>query len=112
MKAAEWHESMVGAQNRLFRLGKARVAREKAQPLFCWYGPRVPEYVVVAGRGPYRGIGGQESDLSSSPARVRLSGTLGAVQFHLSPNIWGHLQDLQRAAAGGSRHEARSPRWP
>ena len=57
MQAAEWHASMVSTQNRLFRLGKARIAREKAQPLFCWYGPKVPEYVVVAGRGPYPGTG-------------------------------------------------------
>jgi hypothetical protein len=57
MQAAHWQASMVSTQNRLFRLGKARIAREKAQPLFCWYGPRVPEYVVVAGRGPYPGTG-------------------------------------------------------
>jgi hypothetical protein len=53
MQAAQWHASMVSTQNRLSRLGKARIAREKEEQLFCWYGPKVPEYVVVAGRGPY-----------------------------------------------------------
>jgi hypothetical protein len=51
MRTADWHASMVSTRNRLTRLGKARIAREKMQPLFCWYGPKVPEYVVVAGRG-------------------------------------------------------------
>jgi hypothetical protein len=54
MRAARWHASMVSTQNRLSRLGKAEIAREKEQPLFCWYGPKVAEYVVVAGRKSYR----------------------------------------------------------
>jgi hypothetical protein len=53
MAAASWPASMVSTRNRLMRLGKARIAREKLQPLFCWYGPRVPEYVVVSGQRSY-----------------------------------------------------------
>jgi hypothetical protein len=52
--AAEWPASMKSTRNRLVRLGLARAAREKEQALYCWYGPSVPEYAVVAGRGPYR----------------------------------------------------------
>jgi hypothetical protein len=51
----KWHASMMGTGNRLVRIGRARVARDKGQPLYCWYGPPVREYVVVQGRGPYQG---------------------------------------------------------
>lgn len=44
MEAGNWHAAMVGTRNRLMRLGKARIARDKGQPLYCWYGPKVPEY--------------------------------------------------------------------
>jgi hypothetical protein len=53
ISTAKWHSSMVSTRNRLMRMGKARIAREKGQPLFCWYGPQLPEYTVVHGRGPY-----------------------------------------------------------
>lgn len=53
MTAADWHSAMVSTRNRLIRMGWARVARESGQPLYCWYGPRLREYTVVHGRGPY-----------------------------------------------------------
>jgi hypothetical protein len=53
MSAGRWHSAMVSTRNRLMRMGKARIAREKRQPLYCWYGPQLPEYKVVHGRGPY-----------------------------------------------------------
>jgi hypothetical protein len=53
MEAGNWHSAMVSTSNRLMRMGKARLAREKGQPLYCWYGPQLREYVVVSGRGPY-----------------------------------------------------------
>ena len=55
LAAGNWHSAMVGTSNRLMRIGKARIAQEKGQPLFCWYGPPVPEYVVIHGSGPYPG---------------------------------------------------------
>jgi len=53
MTAGSWHSAMVSTRNRLMRMGKARIAREKGQPLYCWYGPQLREYIVVHGRGPY-----------------------------------------------------------
>lgn len=50
---AEWPPEMVSTRNRLYRIGQARVAQEKGLPLYVWYGPRVPEYVVVSGPGPH-----------------------------------------------------------
>lgn len=55
MQKANWHPQMRSARNRLLRIGKAKVARDKAQSLYIWYGPRVPEYVIIAGSGPYPG---------------------------------------------------------
>lgn len=55
LRLGNWHSAMVSTSNRLFRLGKARIAQDKGQSLFCWYGPPVPEYVVVQGTGPYPG---------------------------------------------------------
>ena len=57
MDAGNWHKAQVGTRNKLFRTGLARVAQEKGQSLYCWYGPPVPQYVVVAGTGPYLGKG-------------------------------------------------------
>lgn len=53
MSQAEWHPEMVSTRNRLHRIGKAREAQEKGLSLYVWYGPRVPEYVVASGTGPY-----------------------------------------------------------
>jgi hypothetical protein len=53
MSAGSWHSAMVSARTRLLRMGKARIAREKGQPLYCWYGPQLREYIVIRGRGPY-----------------------------------------------------------
>jgi hypothetical protein len=53
MSAGCWHSAMVSTRNRLMRLGKAQMARSKGQALYCWYGPRLPEFTVVHGRGPY-----------------------------------------------------------
>jgi len=55
MSVANWHSAMVSTHNRLMRMGKARIAREKEQPLYCWYGPQLPEYTVVHGNGAYPG---------------------------------------------------------
>ena len=52
MRTVHWPASQVSLRNRLMRMGKARIAQEKTQPLFCWYGPRVPEFVVVRRPGP------------------------------------------------------------
>lgn len=52
-----WPSSVVGTSNRLGRMAWAVTARDKGQPLYVWHGPRVPEYVVVSGRGPYPGRG-------------------------------------------------------
>ena len=49
MSVANWHSAMFSACNRLMRMGKACIAREKEQPLYCWYGPQLPEYTVVHG---------------------------------------------------------------
>lgn len=53
MGTGNWHSAMVSTRNRLTRMGKARIAREKGQPLYCWYGPQLQEYIVISGRGPY-----------------------------------------------------------
>lgn len=52
LAAGNWHSGMISTRNRLMRLGRARIAEEKGQPLLCWYGPPVRESVVVSGRGP------------------------------------------------------------
>jgi hypothetical protein len=53
MAATRWPSTQKGTRNKLARLGWARIAREKGQAVYCWYGPSVPEYVVVAASGPY-----------------------------------------------------------
>lgn len=57
LEVGDWPSSVVGTSNRLGRMGWARTARDKGQPLYVWHGPRVQEYTVVAGRGPYPGRG-------------------------------------------------------
>lgn len=53
LAAGKWHRAQVSTVSRLFRIGGARIAQEKSQSLYCWYGPPVQEYVVVSGTGPY-----------------------------------------------------------
>lgn len=53
MSAGRWPRSVVGLQNRLVRLGTARVARANGWPVFVWHGPPVPQFVVISGLGPY-----------------------------------------------------------
>lgn len=56
LHAAAWPRHYVSVRNRLApRLGRASEARTTGNPLWCWYGPRVPEFVVQAGQGPYQG---------------------------------------------------------
>jgi hypothetical protein len=57
MREADWPLEMASTRNRVHRIGQARVAQEKGLPLYVWYGPRVPEYVVASGTGPYPGKG-------------------------------------------------------
>lgn len=45
--AAAWPDRSVSMGNRLNRVHLARVAREKGQPLYHWYGPAVPRRAVV-----------------------------------------------------------------
>jgi hypothetical protein len=53
MREGRWPREVVGLQNRLVRLGTAREALKKGEPLFVWHGPPVPQFVVVQGQGPY-----------------------------------------------------------
>ncbi|TBN57086.1 hypothetical protein EYE40_06545 [Glaciihabitans arcticus] len=55
LAGSSWHPDQVSTGNKLFRLGLARMAHEKGQALYCWYGPSVPEYVIESGTGPYPG---------------------------------------------------------
>lgn len=56
MATGGWHKRMVSTRNRLAaRISYVRWAQEKQQPVFCWYGSPVPEYVVVHGHEPYPG---------------------------------------------------------
>lgn len=55
MEAGDWHKAQVSTWNKLYRSGWARDAQQKSQSIYCWYGPPIPEYVVVAGTGPYPG---------------------------------------------------------
>ncbi len=57
MDVGNWPSSVVGTGNRLGRMAWARTARDKGQPLYVWHGPRVQEYTVVSGQGPYPGRG-------------------------------------------------------
>jgi hypothetical protein len=54
LAATDWPTSFVSTQNRLApRLGWASEAERSSQPLWCWYGPAVPQFDVVSGTGPY-----------------------------------------------------------
>lgn len=53
--AVHWPREVVSTRNRLGRMGWARIALERNQPLYCWHGPAVAEFVVVSGEGPYPG---------------------------------------------------------
>jgi len=53
LEAVEWPPNMVSTSNRLLRVGMAELAKQKNQPMFVWYRPRVPEYTVISGSGPY-----------------------------------------------------------
>lgn len=53
LEAGSWHRAQVSTSNRLIRMAWARTAQDKSQPLFCWYGPPVPQYVIMSGTGPY-----------------------------------------------------------
>jgi hypothetical protein len=55
MRAGRWPRQVAGLQNRAVRLGTAREARQAGQRLFVWHGPSVPQFIVVAGQGPYPG---------------------------------------------------------
>jgi hypothetical protein len=46
LAAGDWPSNVVGTSNRLTRLGRAMEAREKSQPLYCWFGPSVAQFVV------------------------------------------------------------------
>ena len=53
LAATDWPASFVGTRNRLAtRLGKASKARMEGLPLWAWYGPSVPQFVVVSASGP------------------------------------------------------------
>jgi hypothetical protein len=55
MAAGAWPLAVVGTRNRLVRMGSASLAREKGQPLYCWHGPSVPQFLLVTGHGPNPG---------------------------------------------------------
>jgi hypothetical protein len=50
MRAGRWRE-VVSLRNRLVRLGIARQAVVSGERVFVWYGPAVPQFVVVSGQG-------------------------------------------------------------
>jgi hypothetical protein len=54
MREGRWPREVVGLQNRLTRLARAREAVEKGLPLFVWHGPPVPQFILTQGKGPYR----------------------------------------------------------
>lgn len=45
-RAGRWPREVVGLQNRLVRLGRAREATEKGQKVFVWHGPPVPQFRI------------------------------------------------------------------
>jgi hypothetical protein len=58
MATGGWHKRQVSTRNKLTaRIPYARWAQEKGQPVYCWYGPATPEYVIVQSQGPYAGSG-------------------------------------------------------
>ena len=52
LAAGDWPSSVVSTRNRLTRLGRAMNARETSQPLYCWFGPSVTEFVVRSSGDP------------------------------------------------------------
>jgi hypothetical protein len=55
LAAGGWFPEMVSTRNRLTRLSWAMAARGSSQPLYCWFGPAVAQFVV-------RGSGQQQSE--------------------------------------------------
>jgi hypothetical protein len=52
LRAADWPPDQLarGLESRLVPdMGWARLAAEKGQSLYCWFGPAVPEYVIGSG---------------------------------------------------------------
>lgn len=50
LSATIWPSELVGTGNKLHRLSEAGLASSKSQPLYCWYGPRVPMRSVAMTR--------------------------------------------------------------
>ena len=55
LQAIAWPDHYVSLVNRLDRLHRARVARDKSLAFYCWAGPSVPMRSLVSGTGPYPG---------------------------------------------------------
>ncbi len=55
LQAGPWPKEVVSVENRLTRMGWAVTAEEKNQSLFGWFGPKVQQYRIVSGTGPYPG---------------------------------------------------------
>ena len=55
LRAGKWPREVVRLNNRLVRLGPAREAHGKGQPVFVWHGPAVPQFTIVSGQGRYPG---------------------------------------------------------
>jgi hypothetical protein len=56
LTAAPWPKHYVSTRNRLApRLGLASAARASGEPLWCWYGPSIPQFTVMTGTGPNPG---------------------------------------------------------
>jgi hypothetical protein len=52
LEAADWPPHVVGIRNRLVpRLGLGTVRQGTETPLWCWYGPAVPRFLVTSGLG-------------------------------------------------------------
>lgn len=65
LKYGKWHKAQVGTENRLLRIGWARIAREKNHSLYVCYGPPIPEHVIVTGYGPYPSKGSVRAGAST-----------------------------------------------
>ncbi|VEH27283.1 Uncharacterised protein [Cellulomonas fimi] len=53
-QAVRWPRHVAPLSQRLGRLGSARHARLKEQPLYMWHGPSVPMFAIATGRMPDR----------------------------------------------------------
>ncbi len=51
LAAARWPRGVTGTNHRLDRLHWAKAARDREQPLYCWFGPAVPMYYTVGSHG-------------------------------------------------------------